>query len=228
MVTKGQLLERPVVIPGPDACLDGIYLRGGGPGLLLASPLPGSGGSMANPITNEVAYAAAYAGRASLRMDYRGVAGSEGQVSDDLAAAVADLRLGLDFLLETTATARAAIAGVASGCWAALAAARADARIDRVLLVAPPRRLGVAAGTPPYEGLGRPLLVIVGEHDPASDPVAEQELTAGGAHGRLKLLRGATAGLREALTDLSHLVAPFLGAERRHTLGEQEPKTKLF
>lgn len=228
MVTKGQLLERPVVIPGPHACLDGIYLRGGSPGLLLASPLPGSGGSMANPITNELAYAAAYGGRASLRMDYRGVAGSEGEATDDLGAAVEDLRLGLDFLLETTAAAKAAIAGVASGCWAALAAAQADPRIDRVLLVAPPRRAGVAPGTPSYEALGKPLLVVVGELDPASDAALELELTKGGAHGRLKVLPGATAGLREALTDLARLVAPFLGAERRHTLDDEPSKAKLF
>ncbi|MCO5171870.1 MAG: alpha/beta hydrolase [Planctomycetes bacterium] len=228
MVTKGQLLERPVVIPGGEWCLDGIYLRGQAPGLLLASPLPGSGGSMANPLTNELAYAAAHAGRASLRMDYRGVAGSEGQPSDDLDAAVADLRLGLDFLLESTGAPRAAIAGVSTGCWAALAAAVADPRIDRVLLVAPPRRQGPPPGTPDYAALGRPLLVVVGELDPAADPAAELSLTAGGAHGRLKVLPGATAGLREALTDLAHLVAPFLGAERRHTDEDPRPRGKLF
>lgn len=217
MVTNGQLLERPVVIPGGAHCLDGIYLRGEAPGLLLASPLPGSGGSMANPLTNEVAYAAAYARRASLRMDYRGVAGSEGETSTDLADVVVDLRLGLEFLLETAGGARAAIAGVGTGCWAALAAARADERFDRVLLVAPPRR-GVAPGeAPDYAGLGRPLLVVVGELDPTADVAAEQELTGGGAHGRLKVMRGAGSGLREALSDLARLVPPFLGAERMHS-----------
>lgn len=227
MVTKGQLLERPVVIPGGDACLDGLYLRGGAPGLLLASPLPGSGGSMANPVTNELAYAAAYAGRASLRMDYRGVAGSEGQPSSDLAQAVADLRLGLEFLLETTHAPRAAICGVGTGCWAALAAAVADERVDRVLLVSPPRRHGVAPGTPGYEALARPLLVVLGELDPACDAGAEAALTGGVAgsppdsppdgdrgRGRLQVLRGAGPGLREALTELARLVPPFLGAER--------------
>jgi alpha/beta superfamily hydrolase len=214
MVTNGQLLERPVVIPGGAHCLDGIYLRGDSPGLLLASPLPNSGGSMANPLTNELAYAAAYASRASLRMDYRGVAGSEGEVSTDMADVVTDLRLGLEFLLETAGGSRAAIAGVGTGCWAALAAARADARYDRVMLVAPPRK-GLAPGEAPnYADLGRPLLVVVGELDPTADVAAEQELTKAG--GRLKIMRGAGSGLREALSDLARLVAPFLGAERKN------------
>jgi alpha/beta superfamily hydrolase len=217
MVTKGQLLERPVVIPGGAHCLDGIYLRGEAPGLLLASPLPHSGGSMANPLTNEVAYAAAYAARASLRMDYRGVAGSEGEPTSDVAELVADLRLGLEFLLETTGGARAAIAGVGSGCWAALAAARADARFDRVLLVAPPRRTPAPGEAVDYEGLGRPLLIVVGELDPTADVAAEQALTQ--TAGRLKVMRGAGAGLREALSDLARLVPPFLGAERRGSEG---------
>lgn len=226
MVTKGQLVERSVVIPGPAGCLDGIYLRGGAPPLLLASPLPGSGGSMANPITNEVAYAAAYVGRASLRLDYRGVAGSEGEATDDLDAAAADLRLGVDFLLESTGAERVAIAGVGSGCWAALAAARADARIDRVLLVAPSRAAGVPPGTPAYAELGRPLLVVVGERDATSDVPAELAATGQGAHGRVKVLREATTGLREALTELAHLVPPFLGAEHKHT--QDEPRQKMF
>jgi alpha/beta superfamily hydrolase len=227
MVTKGQLLERPVVIPGPIGCLDGIYLRGDVPPLLLASPLPGGGGSMNNPLTNEVAYAAAYAGRASLRMDYRGVAGSEGEPTDDLAKAVEDLRLGIDFLLETTRGQRLAIAGVGSGCWAALAAAVADERIDRVLLVAPSRTHGVAPGTPAYADIKRPLLVIVGELDATADVPGEQAATAGGAHGRLKILKGASTGLREALSDLAALVPPFLGTERKGTTPDA-PKQKLF
>lgn len=213
MVTKGQLLERPVAIPAGAGCLDGIYLRGDGPGLVIAPPLPLGGGSMQSAVANELAYAAARARRASLRFDYRGVAGSEGHATDDLATNAEDLRAGVDFVLETTRTERVGVAGIGSGCWVALAAAKVDRRIDRVLLVAPPRREGLPAGVPEYAGLGVPLLVVLGALDPLADIEAERALTGGGV-GRVKLLEGAGATLREALTELARLVPPFLGSER--------------
>ena len=86
MVTRGQLLERPVVIPMGELCLDGIYLRGDAPGLLVAAPTPGRGGSMVSPVCSELSYAAAYSGAASLRVDYRGVGGSEGESTDGVIA----------------------------------------------------------------------------------------------------------------------------------------------
>lgn len=215
MVTKGQLLERPVAIPAGSsastACLDGIYLRGDGPGLVIAPPLPLGGGSMQSAVANELAYAAARAKRASLRFDYRGVAGSEGQPTDDLAANSADLRASVDFVLETTRTEKVGVAGIGSGCWVALAAAKADPRIDRVLLVGPPRREGLPAGVPDYSSLGVPLLVVLGSNDPLGDVEAERALAAG--VGRVKLLEGAGTTLREALTELARLVPPFLGSE---------------
>ncbi len=71
MALRGQLLERSVVIPCEGDCLDGIYLRGDLGALLVVSPLPDEGGSMASPVSNELAYAAARSGCASLRLDYR-------------------------------------------------------------------------------------------------------------------------------------------------------------
>lgn len=216
MVTKGQLLERPVIIPARDGqCLDGIYLRGEAPGLVIASPLPLAGGSMANPLGNELAYAAALTGRASLRLDYRGVAASEGTASNDLGAASEDLQAGIDFLLESTRGKTVALGGVGSGCWAALRAAIDDPRVDRLVLVSPPRAEPVPDGVPAYAELQRPLLVIVGEDDVTADPTLERALAAG--HGRVKVLHGATTGLREALGTVARLIPPFLGAERRGT-----------
>lgn len=212
MVTKGQLLERPVAIPAAAGCLDGIYLRGDAPGLVIAPPLPLGGGSMQSAVANELAYAAARARRASLRLDYRGVAGSEGQPTDDLGKNADDLRAGVDFLLETTRSRAVAVAGIGSGCWVALAAARADERVDRVLLVSPPRREGLPPGVPAYAELGRPLLVVVGGRDPLADPAEEEALARG--VGRLVVLAEAGTTLREALTPLALLVPPFLGSER--------------
>ena len=136
MALKGQLLERMVILPTDGGlCLDGIYLRGDGPGLLVASPLPGEGGSMVNPLCGELAYAAAFAGAASLRVDYRGVGASEGERSDDPSRAALDLQEGVSFLVESTGAEGVVVAGVYSGGWAALALAKSDPRVELVLLV---------------------------------------------------------------------------------------------
>jgi len=212
VVDKGQLLERPVVIPSAGLCLDGIYLRGAGATpLLVASPLPGSGGSMASPIGNELAYAASHAGCASLRLDYAGVGASEGEPPEDVAGAAANLALGLDFLLETTRAEAAAAAGIGSGAFAALELARADERIDRLILVAPPWAEAPAGQLLPAE-LARPTLLVAAGDEPGFDYALEEERAAA-LHVRLEVLR-ATRSFREALAELARLVPPFLGAER--------------
>ena len=94
MALRGQLLERSVVIPCEGDCLDGIYLRGSLAGLLIAAPLPDEGGSMASPVSNELAYAAARSECASLRLDYRGVGGSEGSPPESLEDAASAHRRG--------------------------------------------------------------------------------------------------------------------------------------
>jgi alpha/beta superfamily hydrolase len=217
MVTKGQLLERPVVIPtGAGSCLDGIYLRGAAPPLLIAAPLPGAGGSMLSPPVNELAYAAAYAGRASLRLDYRGVGASEGAQSPELGAAVEDLREGLAHLLESVpGSSTLAVAGWDTGCWAALALARADPRVDRLILVCPPEG-PPPEGAPTWAQVELPTLLVVGVPDPERDLRAERDRLRGEApHVRVELIRSADRALREGLGALQRLVPPFLGAERR-------------
>ncbi|HBP19094.1 MAG TPA: hypothetical protein DEA08_15070 [Planctomycetes bacterium] len=227
MVDKGQLLERPVVIPSAGICLDGIYLRGAGSTpLLVASPLPGSGGSMASPIGNELAYAAAYAGCASLRLDYAGVGASEGEPSGDVSDAAANLSLGLDFLLETTGAEAAAAAGIGSGAFAALELARRDERIDRLVLVAPPWEEAGEDQTLPVD-LPRPTLLVVAGDEPGFD-YAREEARAAALHVRLEVLR-ATRSFRAALAELARLVPPFLGAERPERPDELGPRRgRLF
>lgn len=206
-----------MVIPtaaGP--CLDGIYLRGGAPPLLIASPLPGGGGSMLSPPVNELAYAAAYAGRASLRLDYRGVGGSEGELSSEPELAVEDLREGLAHLLESVPGASTlALAGYDSGCWVALALASREPRVDRLILVSPPEG-PPPAGVPGWSSVEMPTLLVVGVPDPERDLRDERARLRGEAqHVRVELIRSADRTLREGLGALQRLVPPFLGAERR-------------
>jgi len=214
MVTRGQLLERPVVLPTSVGCLDGIFLRGGGPGLLVASPLPGHGGSMTTPIGSELAYAAAYAGHASLRLDYRGVGASEGEESQDPRHAGEDLRHGVDFLCESTGVESVVLASALSGAWPALLAAQADPRVTRLLLVSPP--FGAPpAGVPSYGEVGRRILVVAGADDPTFEHGAELERVEAASNVRLEVVPGASRSFREALLALARLVPQVLGAGRR-------------
>lgn len=213
MVTKGQLLERPVVIPAGEVCLDGIYLRGQAPALLIASPLPAAGGTMSSPVINELAYAAAYAERASLRLDYRGVGASEGEPSEALADQVADLREGIEFLLETVGGEELALAGYESGCWAALAAAAGDARVDRLLLVCPAGE--PPPGTPAFTEVVKPTLIVLPSQDPETNRGAWEERLTGARHARLHFVTAESRALRQGLGELARLVPGLLGATPR-------------
>lgn len=210
------------MIPTADgACLDGIFLRGAAPALLVASPLPSSGGSMANPVGNELAYAAAHSGRASLRLDYRGVGASEGAVSDDLAELAGDLRLGAEFVLESATRGRLeepalALGAYGTGAWAALALAFADPRVDRLVLVAPPPAAEEPPpGVPGYADVGVPVLVVQPADDPTLDLGLERERVEVARGARLELVPGETRALREGLGRLYRLLPPFLGAAPR-------------
>jgi alpha/beta superfamily hydrolase len=222
-MAKGQLLERSVIIPfewhrgapsgRPDSgCLDGIFLRGTEPPpLLVCSPHPLLGGSMLNPVVNELAYAAARCGRASLRFDYQGVGASEGEPSDDPERATADAKAALDHLLETTGQRGAAVAGYSFGCWPALLQAARDPRIDRLLLIAPPRNM---LALPDYGTVSIPVTVVAGSADGLVDLAKEKELVqAQAARVRLEVL-DADHSFRAAIVALARITERTLGAVR--------------
>lgn len=212
MATKGQLLERLVVIPAGPLCLDGIYLRGESPGLVVASPLPGRGGSMAGPIASELAYAAAYAGCASLRIDYRGVGASEGVPSSDPADAAADLAEGVAFLTETTRAETVSVAAYHSGVWAALLLATADPRVESLILIAPEWD-DAPADLPTYSDCRCPVRVVLPGAEPSLDLAGETERVDAARNARLQVIPTATRTFREALAQLARVVPPVLGRD---------------
>jgi len=215
-MAKGQLLERPVIIPftrasGETACLDGIYLRGSEPPpLLVGSPHPLLGGSMQNAVVNELAYAAARAGRASLRFDYEGVGASEGEPSADPEQAVRDMLAALQHLIESAEKPRVAVAGYSFGCVPALLLAARESKIDRLLLVAPPRRF---MSVPDYSTVKVPVTVVVGDKDEIADPAAEKQLAEKEpTRVRLEVIRDADHSFRFGMVQISRIAERTLGA----------------
>lgn len=135
--------ERPTLVPldGGRTVLEGLWHKGASrPAILVLPPPPAEGGSMDHVVVAELAFAAARAGFASLRFNYRGVGASQGQraASPDelLADAVAALvvleeNLGRGEGLDAGAngaTSHAAPVAVVAALWASDAVALALAR----------------------------------------------------------------------------------------------------
>jgi len=215
---RGQLLERSVVIPCEGDCLDGIYLRGTLGALLVASPLPDEGGSMASPVSNELAYAAARSECASLRLDYRGVGGSEGEPPETLADAARDLREGVSFLCESAGVPRVAVASYGSGAWAALQLASEDRRVDRLLLVAPDLQ-NRPPETPSLRYVDLPTLVVAAGDEPSFELGAFVTFVDEAPNAKLEVF-AERRHFRGQLVRLARMVPPWLGVVDR----ERDPE----
>jgi alpha/beta superfamily hydrolase len=190
--------------------LEGTFQAGASlaaPGLLLAPPHPLYGGSLESPVLSELAFAAAQAGLASLRFNWRGVGASAGEPSGDAGDADADYGSALDQLAETVSGPLVA-GGYSFGAAAAVRTAR-TARVGRLLLVAPPPAL-VAPHA--IVASGRPALVLVGEYDriaPARDLAAAFE---GAAQVALHVIPHADHFFGEGLAEIGRLAAEWLEA----------------
>jgi|GEM_PF-151459 len=237
MVLKGQFLERSVVVRSGPFSLDALFHRGmREPPCLIASPHPALGGSMVAPVVAELAWALTRAGHATLRFDYRGVGGSQGElgrVAGSLGASGALLELATlederaDFLaaadqLRASAgkVAPAALAeeaprpadgglcaiGYSFGAAVALSAA-ADPRIASLILIAPPSLLFNFSS---LTRLQKPVLVLCAHHDPLCDRTA---LTRSlGPHATLEVIAHADQSFRRGLTEVGRAAAAFLRA----------------
>ena len=180
--------EQSTTIDSPDGkiVLEGVWQAGGQGGAVIAPPHPEYGGSLENPVVNEIAYGLHKVDTPSLRFNWRGVGASQGVVTGDLEAAAADYRAALSVLVETTGPPVFAC-GYSFGAAAALRVAREEPRISRLILVAPPVPLLDAGG---IAALDRPLHVIVGSQDEFATAARLSELLSPHANARLEVLPG--------------------------------------
>jgi alpha/beta superfamily hydrolase len=207
MVLAGQYLERSVVVGD----LDALYHRGTRePPCAIAAPHPALGGSMLSPVVAELAWALTRAGHPTMRFDYRGVGASRGVSRHaagslriaDLQNDVADLLRVCDHLLATTRMASACAVGYSFGAAVALEAA-ADARVGRLVLIAPPTRLYDFAALP---GVRKPLLVVCAHHDSYCDRAG---LTLP-PEARLEVIAHSDHFFARGLTSLGKTIAGWL------------------
>jgi hypothetical protein len=182
MSWKEQAVAIPVEAEG--LVLEGIWQSGTGRAAVIAPPHPEYGGSLDNPVVNEIAYALHRENYASIRFNWRGVGASQGRRTGSLAAAEADYDAALVHL-HRTVDAPILGAGYSFGAAAAVRVGLRDARIRALLLVAPPFEM---IRDLPLEGLGKPLHVIVGDHDRFAPIDLLSELLAPLPHARLEVI----------------------------------------
>jgi alpha/beta superfamily hydrolase len=167
--------------PAPDERPGGA---GGFRGAVVAPPHPEYGGSLDNPVVNEVAYALYRERLASLRFNWRGVGASQGVVTSELPAAEADYAAALDHLHETVGGPLLA-AGYSFGAATALRVGLRDPRVRGLLLVAPPVAMIEAL---PLEKFHGPLHIVVGAEDRFAPTGPLSELIAPLPNGRLEVI----------------------------------------
>lgn len=202
--------EQSVTIPveSEGLVLEGVWQVGDERAAVVAPPHPEFGGSLDNPVVNEIAYALFTEGFASLRFNWRGVGGSQGRVTGDPTSAEVDYEAALSHLHQTLQVPITA-AGYSFGAATALRLALRDQRVRRVVAVAPPVRMIESL---PLADLSIPIRVIAGAEDPhapsaelarALDPIGDSALelipdvdhffASGGLAELCELVRAAVA-----------------------------------
>ena len=136
MVMKGQFLERPTLIPlASGLVLEGVSHRGEKrPGLLVLPPPPIEGSGMDHVVGAELAWAVSHAGHPTLRFNYRGVGGSQGEVSKKPADWLEDAREALQLAEENTGGHPVVLATIGASDAVALQLAKERALAGLVLI----------------------------------------------------------------------------------------------
>jgi alpha/beta superfamily hydrolase len=206
-----KLLERNVTVDlDGTRVLEGVYLSppdDDALGAVVAPPHPLMGGSMDHPVVNELSYACRSGGEAaSLRFNWRGVGGSAGTPSGELADGDADYSAALRFIEESVAGPVIA-AGYSFGAAMALRASARHPRIRRLLLVAPPEQMLTADLV---ENFGGSILIVAAQNDQFANPAKLEALLANARRGTLHVVPDADHFFQEGLADIARAVAAWL------------------
>jgi alpha/beta superfamily hydrolase len=205
--------EKQVSFRSGDLTLEGLLANpgGGAPAAVVSHPHPLYGGSMYNNVVDAILAAMWQAGYATLRFNFRGVGGSEGE-HDGGPGEVDDALAALAFILAQPGVRQegAVMAGYSFGAMVAVSAGYQRAEIARIVAVALP--LAMAEARIP-EGASKPVLLVSGDRDSYSPVAGLRTLKSRiGDSARLEIVAGTDHffGGREA--ELSRAIADALKA----------------
>jgi alpha/beta superfamily hydrolase len=203
--------ERPatIAVPGDDLVLEGLHVPApdGLGGAVLAPPHPMYGGSMESPVLTELAHACERASLESLRFNWRGVGASQGRVTGDPHAAVADYRAALDWM-EDTVDGPLVACGYSFGAATAVSAAVGRKRVRRLLLVAPPPAMLDREALASFPGR---VDVIVGDRDDFAPLDVLEPLVAALERARFEVIPETDHFFMTGLPQVSQIARSFLG-----------------
>jgi hypothetical protein len=199
VVSRGQYLERPALVPVGDLVLEGLWHRGSKVPPVLVLPPPPEAGSMDHVVCAELAWAAARAGRPVLRFNFRGVGASQGARGDGTSR-VEDAAGALRLLRENTGEVDVAVAAVGESAETAVHLVSEHPGVVALALVSPPP---AALAT----GVSAPFLCIVGEHEPGRAGLLAAASEAG---GRVEVVSGADARFQRNLPEVGRLALRWL------------------
>lgn len=187
MVSKGQFLERPTLIPLGKWVLEGVSHRGTrSPLLLVLPPPPSEGGGMDHVVGAELAFAAAGAGHPCLRFNYRGVGASQG-LRGEGESLIEDALAALEVAVDNAGGGPVVLASINGSDAVALEVRRrATERVKGLLLVSP-------SSTAPADWPDD-VWVIVGGDDKGLSPGA-----LGGSGRRVEVIAGADRSFQRGL-----------------------------
>lgn len=160
---------------------------------------------MDHVVAAEAAWAAASRGYPTLRFNFRGVGGSQGERSTS-SELIIDAEAALRVLSENTGVATSACLAIGGSAGVALELARRHPAICGVCLVSP-----VEVSPADLAGIHLAPRVILGENDVRQPRVAlAAAVTEAG--GRFELIDGADHTFTRNLAEVGHKVAEFLAA----------------
>ena len=205
--------EIQVTFRSGDLNLEGLIANpgGGAPAAVVCHPHPMYGGSMFNNVVDAILAALWQLGYATLRFNFRGVGGSDGEY-DGGPGEVDDAVAAMAFLLAQPGVRKsgAVMAGYSFGAMVAVSAGYERAEIARIVAVALP--LAMADARIP-DGASKPVLLVSGDSDSYSPVAGLRALKAKiGDSARLEIVAGTDHffGGREA--ELSRVIAAALAA----------------
>lgn len=164
-----------VTIPCGQLTLEGVLRLPNGDGpfptVVLCHPHPQHGGSMDNNVVTAMAAALDRQIIATLRFNFRGVGGSQGQFASGIGEQE-DVKAALDFLASQGKVNPDALglAGYSWGAGVAAAEAAKDSRVKALAAVSYPLTFGEGNLLADYD---RPKLFLTGDKDEQFSPVAK-------------------------------------------------------
>jgi alpha/beta superfamily hydrolase len=194
-------------IRGPRGHLEAIYraLPGARAAAVLCHSHPQRGGSMYDGVLHRVACALHAAGVSTLRFNFRGAGGSDGEF-DAGVGEVDDVRAALDHAARDHA--ELAVVGFSFGAFVGLRAGAGDPRVTRLVGLATP----VGGFDFSYlHSRDRPLLLIHGERDEWGH-LADVATLASLSRARLHVVPGADHFFRGRLDAVAAATVEFLAA----------------